>query len=196
MATVKIKGDTSGEISLTVPGVAGANTLTLPASTGNVIADDGSGNVAISGRLTGALVGFYAYDSSTVLPTSTTTTVVFSTEGYDTNNAYDTSTGRFTAPVSGYYFLHANVRVSLGSGGNSRFDCTFYINGTGSGGGGMNQQNANDNSSMATHVLYLTAGQYVELKANQNSGASQTCSSGNNAGGHPVNHFTGYLIGT
>lgn len=51
MATIKIKGDTSGEISLTVPGVAGTNTLTLPASTGNVITDDGSGNVNISGSL-------------------------------------------------------------------------------------------------------------------------------------------------
>lgn len=52
MATIKIKGDTSGEISLTVPGVAGTNTLTLPASTGNVITDDGSGNVTLSGDLT------------------------------------------------------------------------------------------------------------------------------------------------
>lgn len=52
MASIKIKGDTSGEIALTVPGVAGTNTLTLPASTGNVIVDDGSGNVAVSGNVT------------------------------------------------------------------------------------------------------------------------------------------------
>lgn len=56
MATVKIKGGSSGEISLTVPGVAGTNTLTLPASTGNAIVDDGSGNVNVSGTLNAATI--------------------------------------------------------------------------------------------------------------------------------------------
>ena len=184
---VVVTSDTSGEIKLQS---AGADIATV-SSTGI----DVTGDFAVSGRLTGALVGFYAYNSSTVLGSSSTTTVVFSTEGYDTNSAYDTSTGRFTAPVSGYYFLHANIRVPAGTNA-CRFDCTFYINGTGSGGGGMNQTNYNDASAMATHVLYITAGQYVEVKANQNSGASLTCSGSNNAGGHAVNHFTGYLIGT
>jgi len=37
MASIKLKGDTSGEITIDVPAVAGANTLTLPANTGTVI---------------------------------------------------------------------------------------------------------------------------------------------------------------
>ena len=39
MASIKLKGDTSGEITIDVPAVAGTNTLTLPASTGNVVTD-------------------------------------------------------------------------------------------------------------------------------------------------------------
>lgn len=42
MSSVVIRGDTSGQIELTAPDVAGTNTLTLPASTGTVLADTGS----------------------------------------------------------------------------------------------------------------------------------------------------------
>ena len=56
MATIKIKGDTSGEIEIAAPAVAGTNTITLPASTGNILTDDGSGNVDISGTLNDALI--------------------------------------------------------------------------------------------------------------------------------------------
>jgi hypothetical protein len=38
MSSVVISGDTSGQVTLAAPAVAGSNTLTLPASTGNVLA--------------------------------------------------------------------------------------------------------------------------------------------------------------
>ena len=59
MASVVISGDTSGTITLSAPSVAGSNTATLPASTGNVLLDttvgvcrawvnfNGTGTVAI-----------------------------------------------------------------------------------------------------------------------------------------------------
>jgi hypothetical protein len=37
MASIKISGDTSGEITISAPAVAGTNTITLPAETGSVI---------------------------------------------------------------------------------------------------------------------------------------------------------------
>ena len=37
MSSISIAGDSSGSISLTVPAVAGTNTATLPAVTGNVL---------------------------------------------------------------------------------------------------------------------------------------------------------------
>jgi hypothetical protein len=39
MASIKLTGDTSGEITISAPAVAGTNTLTLPAETGSVLTD-------------------------------------------------------------------------------------------------------------------------------------------------------------
>ena len=52
MSSIKLTGDTSGEITISAPAVAGTNTLTLPASTGTIITDDGSGNLTIDGTTT------------------------------------------------------------------------------------------------------------------------------------------------
>jgi hypothetical protein len=45
MSSVVISGDTSGAITLAAPAVAGTNTLTLPAITGNVITSADTGSV-------------------------------------------------------------------------------------------------------------------------------------------------------
>lgn len=42
MSSVVISGDTSGTVTLAAPSVAGSNTITLPASTGNLLTDIGS----------------------------------------------------------------------------------------------------------------------------------------------------------
>ena len=39
MSSLVLSGDTSGQVSLTVPAIAGSNTATIPASTGNVLMD-------------------------------------------------------------------------------------------------------------------------------------------------------------
>lgn len=43
MAILKINGDTSGSVSLTVPAAAGTNTVTVPAETGTVLTTASSG---------------------------------------------------------------------------------------------------------------------------------------------------------
>ena len=45
MSSVVISGDTSGAITVSAPAVAGTTTLTLPATTGTVIASDASANI-------------------------------------------------------------------------------------------------------------------------------------------------------
>ena len=37
MASIKLTGDTSGEITISAPAVAGTHTLTLPATTGTTV---------------------------------------------------------------------------------------------------------------------------------------------------------------
>jgi len=45
MASLVLTGDTSGQVTLAAPAVAGTNTITLPASTGTAIISDGSANI-------------------------------------------------------------------------------------------------------------------------------------------------------
>ena len=52
MSSIVIKGDTSGQIEIAAPAVAGSTTLTLPTGSGDFITADSSGNVNIdSGTL-------------------------------------------------------------------------------------------------------------------------------------------------
>lgn len=88
MSGILLTGDTSGTLTLAAPAVAGSNTLTLPAKTGNVAVDGPA---------------FSVITSTTSCTGSTVTTIKHSSKTFDTANAYDTSTGRFTPQVAGYY---------------------------------------------------------------------------------------------
>jgi hypothetical protein len=48
MASIKLAGDTSGEITISAPSVAGTHTLTLPSLTANILTD-GAALPAIDG---------------------------------------------------------------------------------------------------------------------------------------------------
>ena len=52
MASIKLQGDTSGELTISAPAVAGTNTLTLPASSGALLTTTGDGS-----QLTGLPAG-------------------------------------------------------------------------------------------------------------------------------------------
>ena len=52
MSSIRIAGDTSGEIILSAPSVAGTNTITLPAVTGTILTTAYTGDVTFSGDLT------------------------------------------------------------------------------------------------------------------------------------------------
>ena len=45
MASLVLTGDTSGQVTIAAPAVAGTTTLTLPATTGSVIGSNSSGNI-------------------------------------------------------------------------------------------------------------------------------------------------------
>ena len=56
MSTVVLNGDTSGQIALTVPAVAGSNTVTIPAGTGTVAVQGVSTNI-VSGTAVASTSG-------------------------------------------------------------------------------------------------------------------------------------------
>ena len=116
MASVVISGDVSGTISLVAPSAAGTTTLTLPTTTGNVVADTATQTLTnktlTSPTITGATItvastaapAFSAYTTTTqALTGAVTTKVNFGGEVFDTNSNFASS--RFTPTVAGYYQL-------------------------------------------------------------------------------------------
>ena len=126
MASIKLTGDTSGEITIAAPAVAGTNTLTLPANTGNIITTGDSGTITqgmIGSGVASTGPAFYAKRTSVQSVTSgVSTKIQFNVEEIDTDGCYDHTTNyRFTPTVAGYYHISARGQV------DSTAD-TFYSN--------------------------------------------------------------------
>ena len=114
--------------------------FTLPASdgtSGQMMKTDGSGQLgwgAVYSDSTGAVTkpltpAFFAYNSiarSNVTGNGVLYTVLFDTELFDQNADYNDVTGQFTAPVSGRYFLQAQVATDAQTTTNT--DATFQLN--------------------------------------------------------------------
>ena len=76
----------------------------------SIITSDGAGTVTINAAAMKATPAFHVYLSGTQTVSNDTFTVVqFDTESLDTDNAYSTSTYRFTPQVAGKYFVYASI---------------------------------------------------------------------------------------
>jgi hypothetical protein len=114
MGDLVLKGATSGQITLTPTAIAGTNTLTLPAKTGNIItsADSGTvtqGMIATGVANTGPAFSAYANANQTVT-LSTITKSTINTVVFDTASCFDTTNNRFTPNVTGYYQINGIIR--------------------------------------------------------------------------------------
>jgi hypothetical protein len=108
MSSIKLKGSTSGDITISAPAVAGTNTLTLPAN---------SGEITVGGNNTPAFQAELSADQT--ISSNVITKVQFDTEIFDTDGCYDNTTNyRFTPTVAGKYFVYAQIRSD--SAGNSQ----------------------------------------------------------------------------
>lgn len=59
---------------------------------------------------------FSAYQSvAQTLASTTITKITFTTEEFDTNSCYDTSTSRFTPTVAGYYQINGSLNANAHS---------------------------------------------------------------------------------
>lgn len=185
MGDLVLKGATSGQITVTPTAIAGTNTLTLPAKTGNIITSADSGTVTQAmiqnGNSGTPLPGiastgptFYAYPNAVQsVSNATPTKVVLQAERYDTNNNFDSSTNyRFTPTVAGYYYITGTIAVaSLVN--NTGALVILYRNGSSWALSTTLSSSVITPTATVSSLMYMNGStDYVELYAYQNSGSS------------------------
>ena len=110
--------------------------------------------------------------------TSTPTRLLFPIKAYDTHKAFSTDTSLFTAPIGGYYLLTATCWMTGGTPYIS-----IYINGA------EHRRGAQGTASCCvSSLVYISAGQSVEIVVYQASGGNL-----NTSPGTPTVHFQGFL---
>ena len=159
MSSIKLKGSTSGDVTLTVPAEAGSNTLTFPAGTANV-------NV----------VGpaFSVHGAAQTIGNAAWTKLTFNAEVFDTDAKF--TSNRFTPTIAGYYQISGGLYFGATSGA-----CVINIYKNGGGYKRGAQGTGVSGFGMATGVsalIYLDADDFVELYVYQNSGGNADTGAG------------------
>ena len=127
---------------------------------------------------------FHATHSNNTL---TTGEIVWGNSIFNTGSNYSTSTGRFTAPVSGNYFFRAHTLISNASSGEARI--AIYKNGAGY--GGLRYITIKPANQWWTLIceghVNMTANEYVSIFMETNPGTLYSDSA--------YNSFSGHLVG-
>lgn len=169
MSSLVISGDTSGAVTLTVPTVAGTNTVTVAAQTGTL-------NVAGP--------AFHATAGGAQTVSNGVNTKITLTEDFDTNA--DFSSSRFTPSVAGYYQINAAVWSNAGTS-MSYAGALIYKNGSAyslSYGAAYTSTSAN---GIVSDIVYLNGStDYVELYGRVNGSGTLTINTNT--------YFSGCLI--
>jgi hypothetical protein len=159
MASIKLKGSTSGEITISAPAVAGTNTLTLPAN---------SGEITVGGNNTPLFMVRMASDQ-TGIGDAVETKLEWDTVVHEVGVTFDTTNHRFTVPSggAGYYQLNAYA-VTRDETITDLAACYIRIYVNGSTTAPFPQFNFTANYSRITantisHILNLSEGDYVEI---------------------------------
>jgi len=188
MSALQLNGATSGSVTLTPPAVAGTNTLTLPAKTGNIITSADTGTVTqtmLSTNVAGNGPAFAAYQSSSQT-ISTVAKIQLQTKDFDTASCFDSSTNyRFTPNIAGYYQLTGSIQ---GGSSSSYIQPYIYKNGSAIKSGTFIATGTAFQTAQISLLVYLNGStDYVELWASQS--VSQALTSGASNG----TYFQGFL---
>ena len=130
-------------------------------------------------------------NSAQTITNSTTATIEFDTEYFDTDNCYNTSNYRFTPNVAGIYLINCSMQISL----SGIISLDIRLNGVRYANAAFNLNNSGL-QTVANSVLVALNGSsdFVDIGVFQNSGSNKdtVASPSNNL----VNHFSGcYMRG-
>ena len=175
-------------------------TIQAKDSNGIVFNNSSSTNIATITNagylLTPNIPAFYAWQSGGVFNTITgafgAIAPVFGNTRLNINSCYNTSNGRFTAPVNGVYEFHFGIIHRYSSAAGS-LEPTFYLNGSNISPRGCSYSwvtGTGDHDWVHTHMMiYMTAGQYMQC-------GIHACTSGTDYYyGDNLGYFSGKLIG-
>ncbi len=103
------------------------------------------------------------------------TKVIFNTEVFDNLGEYDNTTGVFTAIYTGYYQVNASaMSANIAWAAGQIWQCALFLNGTEYSNGYFNEITASNTTllhSTLSDIIYLTAGQSIDIRVYQDQGA-------------------------
>lgn len=105
---------------------------------------------------------FRAYRNAALNSSVAITTVAFDSETFDTNSNFNTSTGEYTAPVTGSYQF--NWRMKSITSGIEEIQSLLYVNGVSILAGTRTTANSQHITSQGSDVIPLTAGDVVTIR--------------------------------
>lgn len=122
---------------------------------------------------------FHAYRSGSQ-SVNTGDTLINNVERFDLNNNHDTSNGRYTAPVAGFYQFNG---AAIAGGANFALAVELQVNGATQ---VFGSQSVTDTEKVnVSGMLYLGAGDYANLLLTENYAGAISVTGG---------HFSGYFI--
>ena len=110
--------------------------------------------------------------SNQTVSNATDTVILFDTENYDTDSAYDPSTGRFTVPSgeAGKYLITANLRFNSSTSNRNALD--IKINDSSSGATASEWTSGQYGTLILTTTYVLSVGDFINVRYYQSSGGS------------------------
>lgn len=133
---------------------------------------------------------FFAYVAGNDTTTADATIIVFDGTVHNIGSHYSTSTGRFTAPVTGVYVFHAQIWAKNGTGYSRAIFRVAGSQATQNGFHPVTVGNNNDHTFQMSMVRYVSAGDAVDVVVNL---GPLTYYGGGS--GSPHTYFCGYLVG-
>jgi len=137
MSTIKLKGSSSGELTISAPAAAGTNTISLPAETGNLL----------TSVTTGVCLGISVATSNSTISTTNTS---FTASGLQVTITPQTVNSKFLMMTSGGNVFPNNAATEI--------HITHYVNVGGAGAGAIN----NSNTKGLIRQTVSTEGKYMQ----------------------------------